>query len=516
MIIEYPSADSLIYPLVDGDNSSAVLREEDAMEFVGVAGDYGNLYWSNAEGTTAISWRGSPHRYYRVPDTVNIPSLSRYFSGRPMMTVFSNLVYKDGSVLAATTYSSPKASYIMGASYPSSLIVVAMEDTESSFDTVVWVTGTPDPNPDLCKWVEIFRQNTGRTELPYFPDVSGLFFTSGTGATITISEDLKQASYTPPLKTNNLASMDVTIRTGGRRFPTILDVMYLKFNGSEVQFKGTYYWESMDITQAYSGKEFFDNRTECTLTMTSKSTSPPKPQSASVDYFETTAKLLSPGDLVVSGPSVWINGLESNYSYYHGIGNVTWKFPTDDCTSGTVSVNDSCGRSASLSVSGGGGHWTATDPDTSSSPVGWSVGEWHYSGSKRTRLVTYTPNARTCYIDGLARCPHTNTGWDGDTYYEVVGSPGTTYGSCTGGPPTAIWWNGNCVNTWFYEQQCPGTTPCGAPFAYQYIAGSAVNCPPTGDGLVTLAEMFYRAWSKFSRQQNADAYTIESQEWVCP
>ena len=519
MLVEYPSADLLIYPIDDTSNSDAMDTKTTQITFLGTNSQYGNLYWCNNVDGSIISWKGSPHRYYRIPDNVNIPTLSRYYSVRPLMTTFGVNVYANGNIFASVPPSSPIATYVMGASIvQGTLIVIALQDTQTEYDTVVWTSKSPDPNTNNCKWNEILRVNMGRYELPWFADATGLNFICANGAKIIVSNDFKSATSTSA-PTIGLPSFQ-GIKTGTQqRFPTGVDTYIFKWNGTDEILSGDYYWESVTFNENSTNDIAFDLGAKITLTLQSMSTSPPSPQKHDIKYKQIQAKLISPGNLAVIGNPNWYGTNQSDYVAVHPVGGVKFTYPAPNgCSDGQVTATDDCGRSANLPVRGAGGKWTAgTDPG-GTNPVGWTVGEWHYVGTNKrvalsavnllgTMLVGCSPSA--CSSSCVA-----NAGWTGTTYNDVGAALGYNSWSSCGGTPTGGWWDGSCTG---------GFLGAYGGFAYRSQgAGGLGNCSMTsggGDG-----SLYYNAnvsgtyyyFQKVFPACPVTAYTCIVQDWVCP
>lgn len=518
-LVQYPSADNVIYPIIDEDKSSATVTK-DEIEFLGNNSAYGNLYWSNEDASIVLSWKGSPHRYYRIPDTINIPTLSHYFSGRSAMTVFGPNVYKDGKVYASVPDSSPSAMYVMGASQIGKTVyVVALLDTEHSFETVVLSTNTPSSIVEGCNWKELGRKNVGRSELPWFPNTKGTTFTSVTGDTVSIKDDT--AIFTVVEKSSLLGSFSAENTGTKRRFPTILDLLLLK--GLNFSVQGTHYWESITFRQNFSGTVIHDNNGSISLSLSSVSHSPPVNQGHTARAKNIEAKPLSPGLFQISGPYEWTGSNTGDYTYAHNAGDVTWSWPDKNCDMQVVRAEDSCGRTAELQVRGTGGVWVHDDSiiPAEAAGFGWSVDEWHYFGPwLRVKLLSIN-SLGVKYMDVLADCSPSvcfdPRNMDNPAARYIIEYVDSGWHHCTG-DPSGYWWSGTTdkrYNACFEDGGGDPYVYCGHPWK-GYGSGGLGDWQVHGDYLHGWSDYMPYVWKKMVRMATVTEAVLWGEKLVCP
>jgi hypothetical protein len=363
-----PLTTGYVFPLVDEDNASFVLNAKDSGLFSGSEGNYGNLYWSN--GATTLSWRGTPTRHFRLPNSIEIPGISTFetsvhglWEDTPQYTTFGTNLYQGGIVLAkAPHYSWPYNGSGVGGQC---LILGAMQDTKgiiyivtqsdhynapesvklgdtdhpltkSGFWLTLWKSGS-----QLDKWDLISEFNYGRNGLPWFGNSNGTEFVCSNGDRLTAS-----------------GAFSGHAGTGGG---TYKEVSVLRETSGNVNYYSAF---SMSFEATYSGDDYSEYKglipvsSPIGLTFSASSALQSTP-GVSKTYTGEFPILTQIAPLILGGPDAW-TGNPGNFWVSGGEGPYSWTYPSNSCSPnvGSISVRDCHGSSVTRPLRlSGNGYW---------------------------------------------------------------------------------------------------------------------------------------------------------------
>jgi hypothetical protein len=484
-----------LFPLVDEDNASFLVNKVNGAisgSFSGAKGNYGNLYYRGSYSNNVISWRGSPTRHFRLSSAINIPGLSLHETSvahdsgdTPEYTTFGTKLYKNGrALLKSPTYSWPYSGdtggkcLILGAAIngATGLIYTVCHSDRKEAPGSVMLGGSSHPLRKPGFYLTLWRQGTqldgwdlvsetyyGRNGLPWFGNASGTVFVCGNGDVLLIdgsltTHDASVGSW------HETATLTGTVTESGGSWPV----------GTEFHNVAT-----MSFAAQYSGKEFYDfKKDEKVFSAVDFSFSASSSVQSSASVYKTYSGdfpmlVADPGTPVISGPMLWqdTEGYSGNYSVTGGEGPYTWSFPSGSgCGTGTVSVSDCKGKTASMDVRMPSGYWSAIqevfydanagDPDSTHVHVDETA------GTKTTYVAGTTQSAKQVLVS--AKVPF--------------------QGDCT-----------NCVDGTEYENQLVSGTPYGW-IAQGTLAGHSNCCGFSTDSIPN-----YRLLQR-----------IYMQTWICP